>query len=110
MKVEAINNLTALKISDLDRLDPITVIFQNFGPGEGRIFIQCYDKVWSSYWGSMSGKTVQEFVAGSGVDYIVNNLVSHALPVRQRKAEVAYVMRIVTAVQAALSLQGEAHV
>ena len=102
MKTETINNLTAIKISDLDRLDPLTVIFQNFEPGQGRVIIQCYDKVWSSYWGGMSGKTVQEFISEAGADYIVNNLVSHYMPVKQRKSEVEYVERIVIAIQAAL--------
>jgi hypothetical protein len=104
MKIDPVTNLTAIKISDADRLDPITVIFQNFDPGQGRVFIQVYDKVWSSYWGGMSGKTVQEFIADSGVDYIVNNLVSHYMPVKQRKSEVEYVERIVTTIQTALRL------
>ncbi len=108
MKIEAIDNLTAIKISDLDRLDSVTVIFQNFKPGEGRIIIQCFDKVWTSYWGGMSGKTVQKFVSDAGADYIVNNLVSHNQPKRQRNAEVAYVTRIVTAIQGALRSPAQA--
>lgn len=104
MNVATVSDLTAIKITDLDRLDPITVIFQNFKPGEGRVIIQCFDKVWTSYWGGMSGKTVQGFIADAGADYIVNNLVSHQLPQRQRRDEVAYVTRIVAAIQAALRL------
>jgi hypothetical protein len=104
MKVEQINNLTALKITDLDRLDPITVIFQNFEPGQGRLIIQCYDKVWTSYWGGMGGKTVQEFISRDDPAYYVNCLVSHNQPQKQRREEVAYVTRIVAAVQSAICL------
>jgi hypothetical protein len=33
-----------LNISDLSSLDPVDVYLQDFGPGQGRMIILCYDQ------------------------------------------------------------------
>ena len=73
MKIE--NKLvTKLLLTDLDRLDPISVIIENYKPGAGRIIIECYGRVWTYYWGSMSGQSVQEFFKRCATGYLVDKL------------------------------------
>jgi hypothetical protein len=98
------DEVTQLTITDAPALDGIQVICQNFEPGRGMITIVCYGRAWTAYWGSMSGSTVQEFVARVGAGYVVSNLVrgmGQRLK-RAEKTEDAYLQRIVEAVQMAL--------
>lgn len=69
MKVET-STVTKMVITDLDRLDPITVMIDNFEPGKGKIMIECYGQCWTNYWGAMSGMTVQQFFQSCNVNYL----------------------------------------
>lgn len=62
-------NVDASRI-DSPGLDPITVITHDISPGEGTLIVECYGSAWSAWWGGMSGKTVSQFVATVGVDYL----------------------------------------
>src|SRR5690606_20733320 len=73
MKVAMIHT-TTYKLTDLDRLDPVTVYTENHEPGKGKITIECYGKSWSSYWGSMSGDTVEAFFCRCDEHYLAGNL------------------------------------
>ena len=73
MKVEA-GTVTILRITDIPRLDPIRVILDNGELGKGRITIECYGKAWSSYWGAMSERTVEQFFVDCSNDYLIANL------------------------------------
>lgn len=77
MKVET-SQITKLLISDLmgepHKLDPVTVILEDFEPGKGKIIIECYRQSWSSYWGGMSGRTIAQFFSDCGSDYLIGNL------------------------------------
>lgn len=77
MKTET-TQITKLLISDLmgepHKLDPVTVILEDFEPGKGKIIIECYRKSWSSYWGAMSGRTISQFFSDCGADYLIGNL------------------------------------
>lgn len=55
-------------------LDPITVFYENFGKAQGRITIICYNKVWTSFWGSMGGQNILEFFNSCDEGYIAKNL------------------------------------
>lgn len=66
--------VTQLKITEVPNLDPIDVMLENYEPGKGRITIRCYTRVWTSYWGAMSGRTVQDFFAGCDNGYLISNL------------------------------------
>ncbi|ACQ92352.1 conserved hypothetical protein [Tolumonas auensis DSM 9187] len=75
MKVEK-STVTKVRLSELDKLDPITVILENYEPGKGKIIIECYGKSWSSFWPAMSGRSVEQFFIDCGEDYLANNLQS----------------------------------
>lgn len=77
MQVET-SQITKLLISDLIgepyKLDPVTVILEDFEPGKGKIIIESYGKSWSSRWGAMSGRTIAQFFSDCGTDYLIGNL------------------------------------
>lgn len=86
MKVET-STVTKVVITDVPRLDAITVFLEDFGrrdcptednPGyqtaQGKITINCWDKSWNAYWGGMGPRTVSEFVVSCGWDYVLNCL------------------------------------
>ncbi|MCU3615930.1 hypothetical protein N8V88_23150, partial [Enterobacter hormaechei subsp. oharae] len=60
MKVEK-SDVLAFTISDVERLDPVRVMIENYEPGKGRITITCFDKAWTGAWFAMGGDTVQDF-------------------------------------------------
>lgn len=101
MKTEP-TSLVALRITEAPALDPIIVIFQDIGPGQGRLIVECFGSAWATYWGGMGDRTVKEFIRSCNSDYIANRL----WPEKQRrtKAGYAYLMRIVDAVRAAIAL------
>jgi len=73
MKIK-ISTVIKLLLTDLDRLDPITVIAENFEPGQGKITIECYGRPWTAYWGSMGNQTIHEFFCTSDNDYLIGKL------------------------------------
>ncbi len=77
MKVES-TQVTKLLISDLmgepHKLDPVTVILEDYAPGKGRIIIECYGKSWSSYWGAMGKESIAQFFSTCSADYLIGNL------------------------------------
>lgn len=86
-----------LYLTELINLDPIRVIFLDQEVGAGRVIIQCYDKAWAVYWGSMGNYTIKEFFLVVGIDYIINKIDPHAYDER-----LDYLIRIVTAIREAL--------
>lgn len=46
MKVEK-SDVLAFTISDVERLDPVRVMIENYEPGKGRITITCFGKAWT---------------------------------------------------------------
>lgn len=86
MKVET-STVTKLVITEAPWLDPITVFLEDFGrrdcptesdpnyqSAQGKITINCWDSSWNAYWGGMGPRTVAEFVAKCGWDYVLNCL------------------------------------
>ena len=86
LKVER-STVTKLVITGAPRLDAITVFLEDFGrrdcpiesnpnyqTAQGKITINCWDNSWNAYWGGMGPRTVEEFVAKEGWDYVLNCL------------------------------------
>ncbi|MHB2214252.1 hypothetical protein ACX64P_12475 [Raoultella ornithinolytica] len=70
MKVEK-SDVLAFTISDVERLDPVRVMIENYEPGKGRITITCFGKAWTGAWLAMGGDTVQEFIKRVSNDYLI---------------------------------------
>lgn len=86
MKVET-STVTKIVISDVPRLDPITVFLEDYGlrdcghekdpnykTGAGKITINCWDKSWNAFWGGMGPRTVAQFIRACDAHYILNCL------------------------------------
>lgn len=73
MKVSETISSTLL-ITELERLDPVRVITENYEPGKGRITITCFGKAWTAAWFAMSGDSVQKFFTRVSNDYLIGYL------------------------------------
>ncbi|WP_448176603.1 hypothetical protein [Pseudomonas putida] len=82
MKVET-STITKIRISDISRLDPVTVFIEDHGvrakSGDhetcaGNLTVSCYGQSWTCYWGSMGPNTVAEFVTSCDPSYVLNCL------------------------------------
>jgi len=90
-------NVVAFTIYDAPKLDPITVIMEDVGPGNGRLTVECYGEAWSGYWGAMGDRTLQEFIADCDAGYLANRMSN---PYQKNlKNRDDYLLRIVTAVR-----------
>ncbi|PAC67742.1 hypothetical protein CGS27_25770, partial [Enterobacter cloacae] len=70
MKVEK-SDVLAFTISDVERLDPVRVMIENYDPGKGRITITCFGKAWTGAWFAMGGDTVQDFIKHVSNEYLI---------------------------------------
>jgi len=68
------STIEQIVITDVDRLDPVKVMIENLRPGAGNITITCFGKSWTSYWGAMSDRTIQEFFVDCNDSYLINCL------------------------------------
>lgn len=98
IRIQSADNPRVFTIFDAPRLDPITVVLNDVGPGAGMLIIECYGVAWSAYWGGMGDSKIDEFLRSCNPGYIVGKM---ARP-RDLKRDNAYLERIVVAVQYAL--------
>ncbi|HCG7330519.1 TPA: hypothetical protein NJ407_004131 [Vibrio parahaemolyticus] len=73
MNVEQ-SQITKLSLTELNKLDPITVLLEDHAPSKGEITIKCFGKAWTAYWGGTGNRTVAEFFIDENCDYLVNCL------------------------------------
>lgn len=73
MKVTT-SQITKYVLTELDKLDPVTMVLEDFGAGKGKLTIDCYGKAWTAYWGAMGSETIAEFINTADVDYLANKL------------------------------------
>ncbi|EKJ7349181.1 TPA: hypothetical protein ACTLRO_000109 [Klebsiella pneumoniae] len=70
MKVEK-SDVLAFTISDVERLDPVRVVIENYEPGKGRITVTCFGKAWTGAWFAMGEDNAQEFIKRVSNDYLI---------------------------------------
>lgn len=59
----------------LGTLDPITVIAEDFGPGQGKITITCFGEAWSHYWSHMGERNkLADFFCKCDEHYLAGKL------------------------------------
>lgn len=92
-----------------EALDPITVYLQDFGFGRGRITIECYGKVWTTYFGAYGNGTLAQFVGRADRYYLLNRFLPTNLGVKAMKSESAYLTRILAEVRAVFEKAIEAN-
>ena len=70
MKVNR-KQVTKISITEIKDLDPISVILEDFGVGQGKATIECFGKAWSNYWGAMGNSNISDFLIDSHYDYLI---------------------------------------
>lgn len=91
-------------ITDAARLDPVGIFVEDIEPGKGSITVTCYGRAWTAYWGSMGDRTVQQFMASCGVDYLLGCFGTRLeLSVKNQRAEDGYLRRILETVKEAMA-------
>lgn len=75
MEIEK-RQVTRLVLTELDRLDPVGVVTEDFGESQGMITITCYGEAWTAYWGAMGPETIAEFFCSADEHYLAKNLSS----------------------------------
>jgi hypothetical protein len=69
------SQVTKHLLTELEHLDPVTVICENFGSARGKIHIECFGDSWSHYWGSMGdGWTLERFFCSCDKHYLAGKL------------------------------------
>lgn len=68
------SKVTKLVLTNLERLDPVTVILEDLGKTQGKVTIDCYGKAWTCYWGSMGDGGIAVFMNDANVQYIAGKL------------------------------------
>lgn len=68
------STIEQIVITDVERLDPVKVMIENIKPGVGNITITCFGKSWTSFWGSMSDRSIQDFFVDCNDSYLINCL------------------------------------
>lgn len=70
--------VTKLHLTELDKLDPISVFLEDLAPAKGKIIIECFGSSWAATWGSMGrGRNVATFFCGNDADYLIGSLAPH---------------------------------
>lgn len=87
-------HVTALRLTGLDNLDPITVYLDNPEPGRGQITIRCWDTSWTAGWRGLSGRSVEEFFVAQNDHYLAKNLSSFKAEVLANGEELTRLLRV----------------
>ena len=90
----------SLEISGIQGLDPIQVFWSDVSDGVGSVTITCYGSAWTAYWGAMGHRTVKQFFHDADTGYLVTKL-GYAPTLKERKRDLEYLARIVTAIKTA---------
>jgi len=90
------SNIQQLVITEVASLDPVKVMIENIKPGVGNITITCFGKSWTSYWGAMSDRTIQEFFIDCNDSYLINCLsrgIRSTIEGEDNEANIAFVKK-----------------
>jgi len=73
-----LSKVQKLSLTDLmgepHKLDPVSVILEDFGTGKGKIIIECFGQSWSSFWPAMGERDIAAFFCRCDEHYIAKNL------------------------------------
>jgi hypothetical protein len=99
--------VTGFLIEGVAKLDPITVLLQDLGPGKGKLYIECYGQSWNAFWPVMGKESTHKFITIVGAAFIFDCI---ALPMeRTHPMRRDYLFRVIAAVQEALTQAIEAN-
>lgn len=108
------STITQLDITDAPGLDRIKVMLEDIEPGKGQITIVCWGLAWTSYFGGMAGGEIRQWFPTASAHYLADRMDGtdqRETLKRNQKRDHDYLVKIIIAVQAALSahLRHELH-
>lgn len=102
MKIEE-SQVRRLTISEVPSLDPIRVMLEDIGPGQGRINIECWGKSWANFFGGMGERTIAQFFVSCDEHYLAGKL-GDSIEADIFDPDYTYLCRIIKTVQDALKV------
>ena len=73
MKVEEFQ-IKKLRITEVDRLDPIEVFVDEMSSTAGKITINCYGESWTAFWPAMGERGLVNFFKAGNNEYLIGYL------------------------------------
>jgi len=70
------STVNKIQISEIEHMDPVSVYFEDFGPGQGQAIIKCWNKSWTSFWGGCGDNGIMSFFMGCDKYYLVKNFMA----------------------------------
>jgi len=70
-------SVTKVIIEDIDNLDNVNVALEEYGPGRGKVTIDCFGDAWSHYWGAMGEKNLIDFIISCDCYYLAKKFAPH---------------------------------
>lgn len=105
MRIENAERVKVFTVFDAPKLDAVTVVLQDVGPGCGRLVVECFGSAWSGYWGAMGDRDLTGFLLDCHPEYIAGRM--HSNDRKMKRSEESYLLRIVEAVHSALRSNAE---
>lgn len=69
-----VSTAVKLTLTNLNKLDPVTVYLEEFSSKQGRIVIHCWGKAWAAFWPAMGERGIAQFFVDCDNAYLVKNL------------------------------------
>ena len=92
-----------MDIPEQNGLDRITVFWRNLSEGKGDVTICCYGCAWTSWFGAMGDRTIEQFFIDADTYYLTEKFGITRL-LKQNKAHERYLAKIIDAVKAEIRL------
>lgn len=73
MEIE-ITTIEKVRLTNMEKLDPIDVFWDVTSPTSGKVTINCYGKSWTSFWPAVGEKGIKAFFKRSSNCYIIGYL------------------------------------
>lgn len=83
-----------IRISDVQSLDPVEVVIENYSPGRGKIVITCFGQSWTGFWSAMGG-TVEEFFQWCSNDYLIDKMSSQTRMVPDIESDEKFLKKMI---------------
>ncbi|ABS45658.1 MULTISPECIES: hypothetical protein [Yersinia pseudotuberculosis complex] len=73
MKIET-SQTVKICLTELECLDPVDIVVDDYALGKGKITIGCAGKAWTATWYAMSDRTVAQLITDCDSDYLIGCL------------------------------------
>lgn len=89
-------------IEESGGMDRIEVYWRDYAPCKGSVTITCHGCAWTAWFGGMGDRTIKEFVADAGVDYLVTKLGINPT-LKQLKKDNEHLAKIIRCIKKAIA-------